>query len=89
MLFGIQLRAADRKITGSQVFGFKMKNRRAIANNREQEVIKQIGALREKGFSYEKIAEVLNSMDVATKKKTRWYPKTVRQICLRLKNIPD
>ncbi|MEI8346350.1 MAG: recombinase family protein [Pseudomonadota bacterium] len=81
--FGIPLRMEDRRITGSHVFGFKKRNRRAVPNSKEQEIINRIGSLKNKGFSYEKIAEILNVVGIGTKKKAIWYPKTVRQVLLR------
>lgn len=51
------------------------------SHKRELENIKKMRELRDKGFSYEKIASVFNSMKIPTKtRKGKWHRKTVHQI---------
>ncbi len=62
-------------------YGKKFKDREIIVHKKEQEVIEKIKELREQGFSYHKIADVLNVMGVTTKtKRAKWSPKSVQQI---------
>ena len=50
----------------------------------EQENIKKMRELRDKGFSYHKIADVFNTLKVPTKtKKGKWYGKTIYQMLNR------
>jgi hypothetical protein len=45
------------------------------------ENIQKMKDLREKGFSYWKIADVFNSMGIPTKtRKGKWHAKTIQQI---------
>ncbi|AYF45740.1 recombinase domain protein [Halobacteriovorax sp. BALOs_7] len=66
-------------------YGEKVEKRKLIEHKRESEAIQRMIALREKGFSYRKIAEVLNTMKVPTKTgKGKWHGKTVHQVLMRL-----
>ena len=59
-----------------------------LANKRELEVIEKMKSLRDKGFSYHKIADVLNSMKIPTKtRKGLWRGKTVWQVLLKVKKF--
>lgn len=65
-------------------YGKKIKTRNLAEHNRELDVITKMKELREKGFSFWKIADVLNTMKVPTKsRKGRWYAKTVQAILLK------
>ncbi len=46
----------------------------------EQEIIKEIKNLREKGYSYEGIATTLNLREIRTKKGKEWFPATVHSV---------
>lgn len=83
--FEIPLRPDDsRRTTGAHTFGYKLRHRQAIPNKREQEAIEKMIKLRAQGFSYEKIAEILNTIGVTTKRGgAKWYAKTIRGILLR------
>lgn len=81
--FGIQTR-----VTGSVqnrkrglAYGEKCRERELRIHKRELENIQKMRELRDKGFSYWKIADVFNSMGVPTKtRKGKWYAKTIQQI---------
>lgn len=65
----------------------KVEKRKLIEHKREAETIRKMRELRDKGFSYRKIAEVLNTMKVPTKTgRGKWHGKTVYQI-LSLRDI--
>lgn len=83
--FGIPIRNEDRgRKGGAAAFGKRRVKGRDIEHKREIEIIAKAKALRERGYSYQKIANVLNAMKVPTKTKAaKWYPKTVRGILLR------
>jgi hypothetical protein len=67
---GCGLSYGKRNVKGSEV-----------EYKREMENIRRMRELREKGFSYHKIADVFNSMGVPTKtRKGKWSGKTVWQI---------
>ena len=55
-----------------------------MEHKREQEAILKMRELRDKGFSFWKIAEVLNTMKMPTKtRKGRWHARTVQAILLK------
>ena len=65
-------------------YGQKIKERTVTEHRREKEAILEIRELRDKGFSFRKIADVLNTMKVPTKtRKGRWHAKTVQAILLK------
>lgn len=62
-------------------YGEKCRERELRVHKRELENIQKMRELRDKGFSYWKIADVFNSMGVPTKtRKGKWYAKTIHQI---------
>ena len=66
----------------------RKKNTRLIKNPKEQEIIKKIKDLREKGQSYSEIADILNKDGISTRfttedRKTSWHPSTIRNIITR------
>jgi hypothetical protein len=80
---GIPLRHDDpeHKYPSRQRYGQLMRRRQIVAHGREHETIKKMRELRAQGFSYWKIADVLNAMGVPTKKqKGRWFAKTIQKI---------
>jgi len=83
-LWDIPLRPTDSKqrLNKGQV-GFGEKRVKALIQQNKQElaVIEKMKALRGQGFSYWKIAEILNSMKVPTKsRKAKWQAATVMKI---------
>jgi transposase len=82
--FGIPLKKVTRRVNGGHVFGFRKYGGKSIELKKEQEVMLLVKSYRASGFSYQKIADLLNDKKVQTKvKKGCWYPKVVRQIFLR------
>ena len=65
-------------------YGQKIKERSHAEHKREQEAILKMRELRNKGLSFWKIAEVLNTMKVPTKtRKGRWHARTVQAILFK------
>jgi hypothetical protein len=61
-------------------FGHKWRRHKAVVDRREQDALQKMVELRRQGFSYPKIAEVLNTMKIPTKKgKAKWFPNSVYQ----------
>jgi hypothetical protein len=83
--FGIVIRAEDRVRKPKYApYGQRRIKGQEIEYKRELEVIEKARALRGQGYSFQKIANILNTMKLPTKtKKAKWYPKTVRDIILR------
>lgn len=80
---GIPVREAgtNQKRARGLAYGQKVKERGRAEYKREQEAILKMRELRNKGFSYWKIADVLNTMKVLTKtRKGRWHARTVQAI---------
>ncbi|MBN23114.1 MAG: hypothetical protein CL678_17650 [Bdellovibrionaceae bacterium] len=72
------------KSRGSR-YGEKIRGRKYIAHKREQEVIQKMLKLREQGFSYRQIAEILNTMNVPTKRRRgKWQGRVVCEILKRV-----
>ena len=81
--FGIQTRVPGTVQNRKRglAYGKKVKDREIVVYKNEQEIIERIKELREQGFSYYKIANVLNVMKVPTKaKRVKWSSKTVWQV---------
>ena len=78
--FGIPVREIGQNVHRRRgiAYGRQIKEGEERANRRELEAIERMHSLRERGFSYWKIADILNSMKVPTKThKGRWYARTV------------
>jgi hypothetical protein len=85
-IHGIPVRevGTNQKRTRGLAYGQKVKQRTTAEHKREQEAILKMHELREKGFSYWRIAEVLNTMSVPTKtRKGKWHARTVQAILLK------
>lgn len=82
--YGIPLKKVTRRTNGGHRFGFRKYGGRSILLKKEQEVIILIKSYREDGYSYQRIADLLNDQGIETKmKKGFWYSKVVRQIYLK------
>lgn len=81
--FGIPIRKPGDIIRRKRAlaYGRRIEDRRVVAHQRELEVIDKMRSLRDQGFSYWKIADVLNAMKVPTKtRKGKWHARSVQQI---------
>jgi hypothetical protein len=82
--FGIPLKKVTRRETGSQVFGYRKHGGRSVEVKTEQAVIGLIQRYREQGYSYQRVADLLNDRMVKTKTRQGfWYSKVIRQIYIR------
>ncbi len=82
--YGIPLKKVTRRTNGGHRFGFRNYGGRSIRMKKEQEVINLIRSYRENGYSYQKIADLLNEQKIETKmRKGFWYSKVIRQIYLK------
>lgn len=81
-LAGIPVRGAGQNTRRwNQAYGVRLVKRRETFFKAEQENIEKMGALRDQGLSYWKIADVLNAMRVPTKTaKGPWQARTVQRI---------
>lgn len=83
--YGIPLKKVTRRTNGGHRFGFRKHGGRSILMKKEQEVMTLIRSYREDGYSYQRIADLLNDQKIETKmKKGFWYSKVVRGICLKI-----
>lgn len=81
---GIPLKIYTRRNDGAHVYGHRKYGGKTIELKKEQEVIELIKTYRESGYSYQKIADILNQEKIETKlKKGFWYSKVVRSLALR------
>jgi predicted DNA-binding protein YlxM (UPF0122 family) len=80
---GIPIRNKGENIKRKRGLGYgqKIKKRKVEKHKQELENITKIKELRSSGYSYHKIAEILNTMKVPTKTcKGKWHAKTVSQV---------
>lgn len=85
-IHGIPVRetGTNQKRVRGLAHGQKIKERSLAEHKREQEAIFKMRELRKKGFSFWKIADVLNTMKVPTKtRRGRWHAKTVQALLLK------
>ncbi len=89
--FGIPFRDAkpDHYKRGQVTYGRRALRSKEVEHKRELEVLAKIQNLRSQGFSYWKIADVLNTMGVPTKtRRAPWQPATVMKILKRNTPVP-
>ena len=85
-VFGIPSREVNPGVRRRRcvAYGLRMANRQLVEHQREQQALRRMADLRSKGFAFEEIAEVLNSMNIRTKTgRGRWHRKTVQAILAR------
>lgn len=88
--FGIQTRVPGTVQNRKRglAYGKKIKDREIVVHKKEQEVIEKIKELREQGFSYHKIADVLNVMGIRTKsRQAKWSGKIIHQVLRNIKEV--
>lgn len=80
--YGIPLKKVTRRTNGGHRFGFKRYGGRSVESKKEQEILNLI-KLWNSGYSYQKIADLLNDKKIQTKYKIGpWYSKVIRQMYL-------
>jgi predicted DNA-binding protein YlxM (UPF0122 family) len=80
--FGIPIKTQDQLLKTHQrlKYGEMRRKREIVANQRELQAIEKMKALRGQGFSYWKIADVLNAMGVRTKTgRGKWQARSVQK----------
>jgi hypothetical protein len=85
-IHGISIRqtGTNQKRVRGLAYGQKIKGRKHAEHKSEQEAILKMHELRTKGFSFWKIADVLNTMKMPKKtRKGRWHAITVQAILLK------
>lgn len=81
--YKIPLKTLTRRNNGGHVYGYRRFGGKAVEMKKEQEVIVLIKSYRESGYSYQRIADILNNRGICTKtKRGSWYPKVVRGILI-------
>ena len=69
---------------GKIPYGYRRENGRLISEEQEKKALKSMRKMREKGNSYNKIAESLNKKGIPTRKRGgKWHASTVRTILTR------
>jgi hypothetical protein len=88
--FGIPLRHEDEGYRNRShlKYGEQVRKREIVAHKLEQAVIRKMRKLRDRGWSYWKIADVLNDWGVRTKsRRGKWHARTVKQILDQTENL--
>ncbi len=81
--FGIPIRPSDvtHKTRAQLRYGEAWRNRQVVVHKREQENLAKMQKLRDQGFSYWKIADVLISMKVPTKTgRGPWHARAIQKM---------
>lgn len=82
--YKIPLKSVTRRNNGSHVYGYRKLGGKVVEMKKEQEVIGLIQSYRASGYSYQKIAGILNQKKIKTKaSKGKWYSKVIRAILIR------
>lgn len=81
---GIPMRDDDRRI-GRPAFGEKKLGGKCVPNKSELHVIDKIKDLKAEGLSDKKIANILHSLKIPTKRGGKWCRRTVHGILERHK----
>lgn len=82
-VFGTPLRNINgaAKLNNRQLaFGKKQIKGKELNHNREVDCLKKIKDIGKQGFSYHKIAMILNSMDIPAKNRKKWHAATVMKL---------
>lgn len=78
---GIPLHAADQNPEGQLAYGQRIKNGHRVCHKKEEDTLRRMHDLRRQGFSYHKIADILNTLAIPTKtRKSKWHGTTVMNI---------
>lgn len=75
----IELRAADKQI-GRAKYGERRQGGIIVPNKAELETIAKIKALKDEGLNYTRIAEIMESIKMPTKRGGKWTRKTIYSI---------
>lgn len=85
-LHGIPIRevGSNQKRKRGLAYGQNIRNRNVEKHKRELENIKKMRELRDKGFSYHKIADIFNALGIPTKTRNgKWHSKSIYTILKR------
>ena len=80
---GIPVRASGDNVRRKRSlrYGVRVEGRQQVVHKAEMATIQNMAHLRLQGFSYWKIADILNSMRVPTKtRRGKWHARSVQQI---------
>ena len=81
----IPIRTADKKTRSRLAYGEAWKDGRVVPHERELANIEKMNELRDKGFSYWEIADILNGMNFSTKtRKGKWHARYVQKLIERI-----
>ena len=72
----------QKKVYSRPVFGYKENNGTLEKDPDDEETFRLIRKMKKAGFSYHKIADELNTAEIATKRDGTWHANTVRRILI-------
>jgi hypothetical protein len=74
----------NQKRVRGLAFGQKIQGRITAKHQKELSAIEKMKELRDKGFSYWKIADILNAMKIPTKtRRGKWHARTIHAILVK------
>lgn len=78
-----QFKKSKREVyCGKICYGWERDERKLVDNLSELEVLKEIHDLRLHGWSYNRISQKLNKLDILSKEGGKWYSASVRSVYL-------
>jgi len=77
----MSFKKSHKQVYSPVPFGFDKNGEELVENGSERSVVDRIKAWRKKGWSFSKIADRLNALNVPGKNGGRWYGSTVNYIC--------
>lgn len=81
----IPIREEDQRIGGS-TYGERRVNGRFVPNQKELELMKKIKSLKEQGLGKQQIANLLQGLNLPTKRGGKWSRKVVHTILMRMEH---
>lgn len=80
---GIPIRAEEHRIGGAN-YGERKLNGRIVPHQKELELMAKMKTLRQQGLNFQQIANILQGLDLPTKRGGKWTRNTVQQILKRM-----
>jgi len=75
-----QNKIANKKVWTRSVYGYNRSGDDLIPNDYELGVVSKMKAWRSSGYSYQRIANILNRASVPTKEGKSWFPMSIKQV---------
>jgi site-specific DNA recombinase len=75
-----QNKIANKKVWTRSVYGYNRAGDDLVPNDYELAIVSKMKAWRSSGYSYQRIANILNRASVPTKEGKSWFPMSIKQV---------